>query len=115
MRHMEVGCDTISGGYTLRRSQPFQESIRLGQLWKQFLLRVELGRVNAAPAASQLDRMLKVQHFVIDDVFHGTTRDGKVVKDATDDDGIVRGIVMSEDAASPGLAPAHAWPGHQPM
>jgi len=76
---------------------------------------VELRRVNAASAPPQSDRVLKVQHLVIDDVFHGTARDGEVVKDAADDDRIVRGIVMSENAASPGLAPAHAWPCHQSM
>src|ERR1700687_6150142 len=59
--------------------------------------------------------MLKVQHLVIDDVFQGIARDGKVVEDSTDNDRIVRGIVMSEDPAGANLTPTHAWPRHQPV
>ncbi len=69
--------------------------------------------MDAAPAASQLDGMLKVQHLVVHDVFHGTARDGKMVKDAADDDRIVCGIVVPQDAASSDLTPTHAWPRHQ--
>ena len=55
--------------------------------------------MHASPASPQLDRMLQVQHLVEEDVFDGVARDARVVEDAADDDGVVRGVVVAEAAA----------------
>ena len=49
--------------------------------------------------------MLQVEHFVVEDVFDGISRHVRVVEDAADDDGVVRGIVVAEAAAGVVLAP----------
>ena len=71
--------------------------------------------MNATPASTQLHRMFEVQHFVVDDVFQDIRRDAGVVENAADDNGIVGGIIVSENSARFGLAPAHARSRHQPM
>ena len=55
--------------------------------------------MHAPAAAPQLHRMLQVQHLVVDDVFEYISGYRRVIEDATDDDGIVRRIVVAEDAA----------------
>src|SRR5947209_16132294 len=54
-----------------------------------------------------------MQHLVVDDVFQHVSRYGGMIKNAANDDRIVRRIVVSENAARLRLAPAHSWPGHQ--
>ena len=49
--------------------------------------------------------MLQVEHFVVEDEFDGISRHVRVVEDAADDDGVVRGIVVAEAAAGVVLAP----------
>ena len=57
--------------------------------------------------------MLQVEHFVVDDVFQHIGRHRRMVEDAADDNGVVRGIVVAENAAGLGLAPTHAGAGEQ--
>ncbi len=71
--------------------------------------------MDTAPAAAQFDRMFEVQHFVIDDVFDGIAGYGEVIENPADDDRVVRGIVMAQNAAGPGRAPTHARPRQQAM
>src|SRR5258708_34220794 len=89
-------------------SQALQERLRPLQLRKQLLLSLKLGGVYAAPAAAQPDRMLQVEHLVVNDIFHGVARNQELVKDAADDNRIVRRIVVAEDAAGLWRAPPHA-------
>src|SRR6266567_8100117 len=89
--------------------QPFQERVRLCSLRKQVFLRLELRRVYAPPAAAQPDWMFQMQHLVIHDVLQYILRHGKMIEDPADNDRIVCRIVVAENAAGPGLAPAHAW------
>ena len=65
------------------------------------------------PAAAQLYRMPQVQHFMIDEIFNRVTRHPGPIENAADDDGIVRGIVMSQAAQRVVAAPCHLWPRHQ--
>lgn len=93
--------------------QALQKRICFRQSREQLLLGVELGGVDAAAAAAQSDGMLQVQHLVVDDVLDGVAGDGEVIEDSADDDGIVGGVVVAEDAACPGRAPAHARASHE--
>lgn len=61
--------------------------------------------MHASPAASELDGVLQVEHFVEEDVFDSIERDAWVVEYAADDDGVVCGVVMAEAAAGVVLAP----------
>src|SRR5579862_532950 len=96
-------------------SQPLQESIGLGGSRKQLLLRLKIRRMHAPSAPSQPNRMLQVQHLVIDDVFQHERRNGGMIENPADDDCVVCRIVMAKNPPGPGLAPAHAWASHQSM
>jgi len=61
--------------------------------------------MHASPAPPEFDRMLQVEHFVVEDVFDRISRHARVVEDAADDDCVVSGIVVAEAAASVVLAP----------
>ncbi len=60
--------------------------------------------MHASPTPTQLDRVLQVQHFVVEDVFDRVARHARMVEDAADDDGVVGGVVVAEAAA--GMVPA---------
>src|SRR5258708_921684 len=79
-------------------SQALQERLRPLQLRKQLLLSLKLGGVYAAPAAAQPDRMLQVEHLVVNDIFHGVARNQELVKDAADHNRIVRRIVVADES-----------------
>src|SRR5947208_2022020 len=65
--------------------------------------------MDATPAAAKLDRMLQVQHLVVDDVLHGVTRNSGLVKDPAYHDRIVSGIIMAKAVAGMVPAPCHPW------
>src|SRR5579871_6701983 len=90
-----------------------QEGVCLVYAREQLFFGLEFGGVDATAAAAQLYGMLQVQHLVVDDVFEDELGDRGVIEDPADDDGVVRGIVVTEDAARLGLAPAHARAGHE--
>jgi len=46
-----------------------------------------------------------VQHLVVEDVFDGVAWDARMIEDAADDDGVVRGIIVAETAAGVVLTP----------
>ena len=52
--------------------------------------------MNAAAAAVQLYWMLQVQHFVIDEVLNHVMGHVRAIEDTADNDGVVRGIIMTE-------------------
>ena len=54
-------------------SQHLQERPGFLQLGKELFFGLELRAVDTAAAASQLHRVLEVQHLVINDVLHGVT------------------------------------------
>src|SRR3974390_2156911 len=59
--------------------------------------------------------MFQMQHLVINDVLEHVPRYRRVIKDTADDDSVVGRIVVPKNSARLGLAPAHAWPRHQPV
>jgi len=56
-----------------------------------------------------------MQHLVEEDVFDGVARHARVVKDAADDDGVMRRVVVAEAAAGVGLAPGKLRSSHEPV
>ncbi len=69
--------------------------------------------MHAPAAASQPDRVLEVQHLVIDDVLHRELGDSRVIEDAAHHDGVVSGIVMPQPVACVLAAPRHLRTGQQ--
>ena len=69
--------------------------------------------MHAPSTPSQLDRVLQMQHLVEEDVFDSVSRDVRVVEDAADDDGVVRGVVVAEAAAGVVLAPGELRASHE--
>src|SRR5580698_11320021 len=69
--------------------------------------------MHAAPAATQFHWMFQVQHFVINDVFHGKARNPGVIESAAHDDGIVSRIVMTEPVPGVVAAPGYLRPSQQ--
>lgn len=63
--------------------------------------------MNTTAAAAKLYRMLKVKHFVIDNVLDGVARYPLVVEGAAHHDGIVSRIIMRKASAGVRLAPRH--------
>lgn len=64
--------------------------------------------MHASPAASQLDGMLQVQHFVINDVLDSRSRDVRMVEDPAHNNGIVCGIIVAEAVSGSVRAPGKA-------
>src|ERR1019366_9712525 len=96
-------------------SNSSQKTFRIFQARKQFLLGAKVRRMHTAPSASHLHRMLQMQHFMIDNVFHGVPRNREMVKDAADNDRVVRGIVMAQHVPGSALAPTHARTPQHPL
>ncbi len=94
-------------------SQSLQKRLRPLPLRKQLLLRIELRRVHAPPAAAQPYRMFQMQHLVINNVLNGEAGNRRVIENAADHNRIVRRIVVPQNPPRPRRAPAHARPPHQ--
>jgi len=91
----------------------FQVRLGLFKLREQLFLFLKLARVNAAAAAADSDRMLKVQHLVVHQVFDGVARRVTAVEYAADHDGVVGGVIMAEQTARLVLAPGEQWTAEQ--
>src|SRR5438874_11013141 len=92
-----------------QRSEPFEKLPGFVKLREQFFFRLKVRRMHAAAAATELDRMLQVKHFVIDDVLHRILRNPGVVENPAYHNRVVRGIVMSKAVAGVVSAPGHLW------
>src|SRR5580765_2794777 len=57
--------------------------------------------------------MFQVEHLVVDDVFEYVARDAGMVEDSADNNGVMSGIVVAQNASCLGLAPAHSRTGHE--
>src|SRR5690349_5533192 len=108
-----LGVSAVNGFDFELSLQSLQKRLGLLQLRKQILLRLKFGGMYAAPAAALLDRMLQVQHLVVEDVLEGVARHLGMIEDAADDNSIVCRIVMSQAAAGALLAPAEQRTRHQ--
>ena len=70
--------------------------------------------MHAAAAAPQFNRMLQMQHLVIHDEFDDVARDGRVIENVADDDGVVGRIIVPKTVTGAILTPRQARPGQQP-
>src|ERR1700730_7163280 len=89
-----------------KRLQFFQQLFGFGQARKGALGLAELPGMDAPPHSVVIDRIAQVQHLMEHDIFERQGRSGRAVEDAADDDGVVRRIEGSEQAAGEAAAPA---------
>src|SRR5229473_3589399 len=115
-----VGADIVMESITLIEnrspllpSDDPQKLLGANEFGEQFFLILKLPRVHASPTPTQLDRVLQVQHFVVENVFNRVARHAWMVEDAADHDGIVCGIVVAEAAAGVVLAPSELRTSHE--
>ena len=94
-----------SNSQRVESGKPLDEGEGFSELGKARFFGFELAGVDAAAQAARADRMLQVQHLVVEQVFDGVTRAGGAVEDAAHDDGVVRGVVVAERAPGVMLAP----------
>ena len=83
----------------------FEVGFRGFEFGKEALFRLKLAGVDAAASGFDADRMLKVEHLVIEEVLDGATGSIGSVEDAADHDGVVSGIVVAQHAARVMSAP----------
>jgi hypothetical protein len=80
------------------------EALQVGfsfvQLGEEALFGLELAGVDAAAAGFDADRVLEVEHLVVEKVFDGAARGVGTVEDEADDDGVVGGVVVAQHTAS---------------
>jgi hypothetical protein len=69
--------------------------------------------MHGAAAAAKLDRMPQMQHLMIDEIFNGIERNARRVKNAADDDGVMRGIIVAQTSQGLVTAPGHLWSSHK--
>jgi hypothetical protein len=89
-----------------------QQRLRLFELRKEFLVRLELGRVDAPAGAAVIYRIVQVQHLVVHHIFEREARGARVVEDAADDDHVVRWIEVAEPRPRAHMAPAERGARH---
>lgn len=86
--------------------QALDEGEGLLQLWKLPLFGLELRRVHATTETSHFDRVLEVQHFVVQEVFDGIARARGPIEDAAYHDRVVRGVIVPQQPLGVTRAPS---------
>ena len=76
-------------------SEEFEVGFRFFELREEAFFGLELAGVDAATASFDPDRMLQVEHLVVEEVFDGAARRVRAVEDAADDDSVVGSVVMT--------------------
>ena len=84
---------------SLAKLNHLEKSLRTLQLRKQSLFIMKFPRVYAAAAPPHFHRMLQMQHLVKQNVLDRITRHPRMIKNAADNNRIVRRIVMPQTAA----------------
>ena len=69
--------------------------------------------MHASAAPPQSDRVLQVQHLVVEDVLDHVAGDAWIVEDFADDDGVVGGVVVAEAVAGVVAAPGKLRASHE--
>ena len=69
------------------------------ELGEETLLGLKLARVDATTAGFDADRVLEVEHLVVEEVFDGTSGRVGTVEDTGNDNGVMCGVVVAEHAA----------------
>jgi len=107
------GWEGREGFVLVQRAQAFQELLCLFELREEFFFFTEGCGMHQPPAAAELHRMPQVQHLMIDKVLNGIKRDTRGIKDAADDDCVMRRIIVAKAAQGLIAAPCHLRTGHQ--
>jgi hypothetical protein len=71
------------------------EGERFRELGEEGFFGFEFAGVYASAEAAHLDRMLEVEHLVVEQVFDRAAGGVWAVEDAGDDDGVVGGVVVA--------------------
>lgn len=79
--------------------EAFDVGLGLVELREEAFFGLELAGVDAAAAGFDADGVLEVEHLVVEEVFDGAAGGVGTIEDATDDDGVVGGVVVAEHAA----------------
>ncbi len=79
--------------------EAFEVGLGLIELGEEAFFGLELAGVDAAAAGFDADGVLEVEHLVVKEVFDGAAGGVGTIEDATDDDGVVGGVVVAEHAA----------------
>ena len=99
----------FSGGACARDAalarDAFEKFLRLTVKGEALLFGAKRVRMVITPALYEARRVLDVQHLMKDYVFDEPLRDIARVQGLTDDDGVVRGVVVAEDATRAALRP----------
>src|ERR1700704_2410937 len=106
-------CRPLTRLTSIQRSQALQKFLGFFELGKKSFFFAKSRWMNQSSAAAQLDRMPQVQHLVIDQILNGVKRHACGIENTADDDGVVRGIVMSQAAQGFVAAPGHLRSSHQ--
>lgn len=96
-----------------QRSDDMQKLLCRREFGEEFFLFLELARVHTSSAAPQFDRVLQVQHLVVENVFDGVARYARVIEDAADDDSVMSRVVVAETAPGVVLAPGELRTTHE--
>src|SRR3954467_14256203 len=76
--------------------QASEEGPGLLQMREKLFFSLELRRVHAPPRAFQFHRMPEVQHLVVHDVLDYMPRYARMIQNTGHNDGVMRGIIMSQ-------------------
>lgn len=98
-----------------RGSKPLEISFGFLKLGKEALFRLKLAGVDAAAARLDPDRMLEVEHLVVEQVLNGAPWSIGTVEDAADNDGVVGRVVVAQHTARVKAAPGEGRPAKQPV
>jgi hypothetical protein len=69
------------------------------ELGEETFFGLELAGVYAAATGFDADRVLEVEHLVVEEILDGAAGGVGTVEDAADDDGVVGGVVVAQHAA----------------
>ncbi|WP_188757731.1 hypothetical protein [Edaphobacter acidisoli] len=75
------------------------------ELREETFFSLKFAGVHTTAAGFDANRMLEVEHLVIEQIFDGAAWRVGPVEDATDDDGVMRSVVVAEHAAGVMAAP----------
>lgn len=84
------------GSFGSRFLYAFEEGQGFAQLRKPGFVGLELAGMDATSKSAHLHGVLEVQHLVVEEVLDCVAGAGWAIKDATDNDGIVGGVVVAE-------------------
>ena len=93
--------------------QPFEKSLRFGIGRELAFGRAKLGRVDAAARAALHHRNLDMQHLVVHHKVHHQARHARMIQQTAEHNGVMVGVVMSQQSSRALGAPTQLRAGHE--